>query len=150
MLELLTDQPGLQFYSGNYLDGSIPGKRGRLYRQSDAICLEPQVWPDTPNRPDFPSARLTPDTVYRHHTVYRFFRRARRELMDEVPVSVLCSERCHLGEGPSYDAATDTAWWFDILEAKTVRGASGERGRSALMRSAGWQARWRASMGGGN
>ena len=71
VLELLTDQPGLQFYSGNYLDGSSGGK-GRLYRQSDALCLEPQTWPDTPNRPDFPSARLAPDEVYRHHSVYRF------------------------------------------------------------------------------
>ncbi len=72
ILELLTDQPGLQVYSGNYLDGSIPGKQGLLYRQSDAICLEPQVWPDAPNRPDFPSARLAPGDTYRHHTVYRF------------------------------------------------------------------------------
>jgi aldose 1-epimerase len=72
ILELLTDQPGLQVYSGNYLDGSIAGKGGRLYRQSDAICLEPQIWPDAPNRADFPSARLTPDSIYRHHTVYRF------------------------------------------------------------------------------
>jgi len=72
ILELLTDQPGVQVYSGNYLDGSIAGKGGRLYRQSDAICLEPQVWPDTPNRPDFPTARLAPGEVYRHHSVYRF------------------------------------------------------------------------------
>jgi aldose 1-epimerase len=71
VMELLTDQPGLQFYTGNYLDGSNGGK-GRLYRQSDAICLEPQRWPDAPNRPDFPSARLAPGEVYRHHTVYRF------------------------------------------------------------------------------
>jgi aldose 1-epimerase len=71
VLELLTDQPGLQFYSGNYLDGSSGGK-GRLHRQSDALCLEPQAWPDTPNRPDFPSARLAPEDVYRHHSVYRF------------------------------------------------------------------------------
>jgi aldose 1-epimerase len=72
VLELLTDQPGLQVYSGNYLDGSIQGKQDLLYRQSDAICLEPQVWPDTPNRPDFPSARLAPGDTYRHRTVYRF------------------------------------------------------------------------------
>jgi len=72
VLELLTDQPGLQFYSGNYLDGSIAGKRGRLYRQSDALCLEPQTWPNSPNRPDFPSPCLMPGEVYRHHTVYRF------------------------------------------------------------------------------
>jgi aldose 1-epimerase len=72
IFELLTDQPSLQVYSGNYLDGSIPGKQGRLYRQSDAICLEPQIWPDAPNRPDFPGARLAPDNVYRHNSVYRF------------------------------------------------------------------------------
>jgi aldose 1-epimerase len=71
VMELLTDQPGLQFYSGNYLDGTTGGK-GRLYRQSDALCLEPQVWPDSPNRPDFPSPRLSPDDVYRHNIVYRF------------------------------------------------------------------------------
>jgi aldose 1-epimerase len=72
IMELFTDQPGLQVYSGNYLDGSIAGKGGRLYRQSDAMCLEPHVWPDAPNRPDFPSPRLAPGAVYRHHTVYRF------------------------------------------------------------------------------
>ncbi|WP_315796771.1 aldose epimerase family protein [Bradyrhizobium sp. SZCCHNRI3043] len=71
VMELLTDQPGLQVYSGNYLDGTVTGK-GRVYRQSDALCLEPQVWPDSPNRPDFTSARLGPDDVYEHETVYRF------------------------------------------------------------------------------
>ena len=72
VLELSTNQPGLQFYSGNFLDGSAAGKGGRLYRQSDALCLEPQVWPDTPNRADFPSARLDPGQIYRHDTLYRF------------------------------------------------------------------------------
>jgi aldose 1-epimerase len=71
-MELLTNQMGLQFYSGNFLDGTLSGKGGRLYRQSDAFCLEPQVWPNTPNRPDFPSARLDPGRLYRHETVYRF------------------------------------------------------------------------------
>jgi aldose 1-epimerase len=71
-LELLTDQPGLQFYSGNFLDGSAAGKGGRLVRQSDALCLEPESWPDTPNRADFPAARLDPGQVYRHESVYRF------------------------------------------------------------------------------
>ena len=72
IMELFTDQPGLQVYSGNYLDGTISGKSGKLYRQSDAMCLEPHIWPDAPNRPDFPSPRLAPREVYRHHTVYRF------------------------------------------------------------------------------
>jgi len=72
IMELFTDQPGLQVYSGNYLDGTISGKGGKLIRQSDALCLEPHIWPNSPNRPDFPSARLDPASVYRHHTVYRF------------------------------------------------------------------------------
>lgn len=72
ILELSTDQPGVQVYSGNFLDGTIRGKRGRLHRQSDAICLEPQIWPNAPNRPDFPNPRLDPGGVYRHRTVYRF------------------------------------------------------------------------------
>jgi aldose 1-epimerase len=71
-MELLTNQPGLQVYSGNYLDGTIWGKGGKLIRQSDAMCLEPHIWPNAPNRPDFPSPRLNPGEVYRHHTVYRF------------------------------------------------------------------------------
>lgn len=72
VMELHTNQPGLQVYSGNFLDGGMQGKGGRLYRQSDAICLEPHAWPDSPNRPDFPSVRLSPGEVYRHRTLYRF------------------------------------------------------------------------------
>lgn len=72
IMELHTNQPGLQFYSGNYLDGSVTGKHGRLHRQFDALCLEPQNWPDAPNRPDFPSARLDPGATYRNQTLYRF------------------------------------------------------------------------------
>ncbi|MBR0796291.1 galactose mutarotase [Bradyrhizobium jicamae] len=72
VMQLFTDQPGLQFYSGNFLDGSTSGKGGLLYRQSDALCLEPHAWPDTPNRPDFPSARLDPGQIYRRTIVYRF------------------------------------------------------------------------------
>jgi aldose 1-epimerase len=72
-MELLTDQPGLQLYTGNFLDGTVSGKNGRLHRQSDAFCLEPQAWPDAPNRPDFPSVRLDPGQVYKHLSVYRFF-----------------------------------------------------------------------------
>jgi aldose 1-epimerase len=72
VMEILTDQPGLQLYSGNFLDGTVSGKHGRLYRQSDAVCLEPQAWPDAPNRPDYPSVRLDLGQVYRHLSLYRF------------------------------------------------------------------------------
>jgi aldose 1-epimerase len=72
VLELLTNQPGVQFYSGNFLDGTVIGKYGRVHRQYDALCLEPQAYPDTPNRPDYPSARLDPGQTYRHTSLYRF------------------------------------------------------------------------------
>jgi aldose 1-epimerase len=71
-LELHTNQPGVQFYSGNFLDGTVTGKYGRVHRQYDALCLEPQVYPNTPNRPDYPSARLDPGQTYRHAVLYRF------------------------------------------------------------------------------
>lgn len=71
-LDLFTTEPGLQFYSGNFLPGNLPGKGGRLYRQADALCLEPQKFPDSPNQPTFPTARLEPGQVYRHVSIYRF------------------------------------------------------------------------------
>ena len=72
--ELWSNQPGLQFYSGNFLDGTTIGKSGRLYRQGDAVVLEPQLFPDTPNQPAFGSARLAPGEQYRNLIVYRFSR----------------------------------------------------------------------------
>jgi galactose mutarotase-like enzyme len=63
-LELRTDQPGLQVYTGNFLDGSQPSAEGGRYRQGDGIALEPQRFPDSPNRPDFPSAVLRPGETY--------------------------------------------------------------------------------------
>jgi aldose 1-epimerase len=72
VLEVLTTAPGLQFYSGNFLDGTVAGKGGRIYRQGDGLCLEPQVFPDAPNRPDFPSTRLDPGREYVHTMVFRF------------------------------------------------------------------------------
>ncbi|MFV0622586.1 aldose epimerase family protein [Sphingomonas sp. ac-8] len=71
VLDVLTTEPGIQLYTGNYLDGTRPGKKGHLYRMGDGIALEPQKFPDSPNRPDFVSARIDPDTPYRHVMVYR-------------------------------------------------------------------------------
>ncbi|WP_458097786.1 aldose epimerase family protein [Roseomonas sp. WA12] len=71
-MTLLTDRPGLQFYSGNFLNGMLAGKGGRPMRQSDALCLEPQAWPDAPNHPGYPSVRLDPGDTYRHRTILRF------------------------------------------------------------------------------
>ncbi|HEX8365301.1 MAG TPA: aldose epimerase family protein [Allosphingosinicella sp.] len=72
VLEIHSNQPGVQFYSGNFLDATIAGKAGRLYRQGDAIVLEPQMFPDTPNRPDFGSVRLDPGQTYRNLIEFRF------------------------------------------------------------------------------
>ena len=72
MLDVSTDQPGLQFYSGNSLDGSLVGPSGRAYRQGDALVLETQHFPDSPNQPDFPSTVLRPGEVFRSTTLLRF------------------------------------------------------------------------------
>jgi aldose 1-epimerase len=72
VLEVHSTQPGLQFYSGNFLDGSTAGKGARLFRQGDAIVLEPQMFPDTPNRPEFGSLRLAPGATYRNRIEFRF------------------------------------------------------------------------------
>ena len=69
--ELWSNQPGLQFYSGNFLDGTVIGKSGRAYRQGDTIVLEPQIFPDTPNQPKFGSGRLEPGQTYRNIIIYR-------------------------------------------------------------------------------
>jgi len=72
ILELVQSAPGVQFYSGNFLDGTTVGKGRRIYRQGDGLCLEPQVFPDAPNHPEFPSARLDPGREYVNTMVYRF------------------------------------------------------------------------------
>jgi aldose 1-epimerase len=72
LLKVLTDQPGVQFYSGNFLDGSIKGKGGKPYVLHAALCLETQHFPDSPNHPDFPSTELKPGQRYHTVTVYSF------------------------------------------------------------------------------
>lgn len=72
VMEVLTTEPGLQFYSGNFLDGSNVGKGGVVYRHRYGLCLETQHFPDSPNKPDFPSTILLPGEVYESQTVYRF------------------------------------------------------------------------------
>ena len=72
VMEILTTAPGVQFYTGNFLDGTLTGKSGTAYRQGDAIAFEPQVFPDAPNHANFPSARLDPGNTYENSIVYRF------------------------------------------------------------------------------
>ena len=72
VMELLTDQPGVQFYGGNFLDGTITGKNGAVYKHRTALCLETENFPDAPNQADFPSPVLKPGETYRHIMVHRF------------------------------------------------------------------------------
>jgi aldose 1-epimerase len=73
VLDVLTTEPGLQFYSGNFLDGTVIGKGSKVYRMGDGIALEPQKFPDTPNQPAFGSARVEPGKPYRHQMIYRAY-----------------------------------------------------------------------------
>jgi aldose 1-epimerase len=72
IMEVLTDQPGIQFYTGNFLDGSNVGKAGKIYQHRNAFCLETQKYPDSPNNPSYPSSLLEPGQTYKHMCVYRF------------------------------------------------------------------------------
>jgi aldose 1-epimerase len=72
VMEVLTTEPGVQFYTGNFLDGKNVGKGGAVYKQYNAFCLETQFFPDSPNQPMFPSITLKPGEEYRQTTVYKF------------------------------------------------------------------------------
>ena len=71
-MEVLTTEPGVQFYCGNFLDGHHIGKGDKPYQHRTGFCLETQHFPDSPNQPQFPSCILRPGEHYRHVTVYRF------------------------------------------------------------------------------
>lgn len=72
VMKMYTTEPGVQFYSGNFLDGTMTGTSGRVYRQGDAFCLESQHLPDSPNQPSFPSTVLRPGDTYRSTTLHAF------------------------------------------------------------------------------
>ena len=71
-MEVLSNQPGVQFYTGNFLDGSIVGIGGKTYRQGDAFTMETQHFPDSPNHANFPTTVLHPGEVFTSSTVYQF------------------------------------------------------------------------------
>jgi aldose 1-epimerase len=71
-MEVLTTEPGLQFYCGNFLDGTLTGKSGKAYGHRSGLCLETQHYPDSPNHDNFPSTILRPGETYRSTTIYRF------------------------------------------------------------------------------
>ena len=71
-MEMLTTEPGMQFYTGNFLDGKVTGKGGVVYPQHAGFCLEAQHFPDSINQPKFPSVVLRPGETYTQTTVYKF------------------------------------------------------------------------------
>ncbi len=71
-LEVMTDEPGIQIYTGNFLEGTVTGKNGNVYNQRAAICLETQHYPDSPNKPQWPSVVLRPGETYKSHCTFRF------------------------------------------------------------------------------
>lgn len=71
-MEVFTTEPGMQFYTGNFLDGTIIGKARRQYHRRHAFCMEPQHFPDSPNHPQFPSVELKPGQVYKNTIIYKF------------------------------------------------------------------------------
>ena len=72
VMSVSTTEPGIQFYTGNFLDGSVTGKGGRVYKKNYGFCLESQHYPDSPNQPDFPTTVLRPGQTFRSTTVHRF------------------------------------------------------------------------------
>ncbi|NDV95944.1 galactose mutarotase [Dysgonomonas sp. 521] len=72
VLDVYTNEPGIQFYAGNFLDGTVKGKKGIVYQQRAAVCLETQKYPDTPNKKDWPSATLRPGEKYSSETIFKF------------------------------------------------------------------------------
>ncbi|WP_165041867.1 aldose epimerase family protein [Dysgonomonas sp. ZJ709] len=72
VLSVYTTEPGIQLYTGNFLDGTVTGKKGIVYQQRTAVCLETQKYPDTPNKKDWPTATLRPGEKYTSHTIFKF------------------------------------------------------------------------------
>jgi aldose 1-epimerase len=72
VMEVWSDEPGMQFYAGNFLDGTIKGKGGVTYQTRTAFCMEPQHYPDSPNKPNFPSVELKPGQTYHNIIIYKF------------------------------------------------------------------------------
>jgi aldose 1-epimerase len=72
VMEVLTTEPAIQFYTGNFLDGTIVGKGGVIYKKRSGLCLETEHYPDSPNQPKFPTTTLKPSETYKTTTVYRF------------------------------------------------------------------------------
>ena len=90
-LEVYTNEPGVQFYAGNFLDGTVKGKKGIAYKQRTGLCLETQHYPDSPNKPNWPSVILRPGQTYTSHCIYKF------GVMSKDAMAK-CNEKCTAGQ----------------------------------------------------
>ena len=72
VMQVWTTEPGVQFYTGNFLDGTLTGKSGKVYQKRYGLCLETQHYPDSPNHPQFPTTTLRKGATYKSTTIYRF------------------------------------------------------------------------------
>ena len=70
--QVYTNEPGIQVYTGNFLDGTVKGKKGIVYKQRTGVCLETQHYPDSPNKPQWPTTILEPGQVYNSQVIYKF------------------------------------------------------------------------------
>ncbi len=95
-LEVLTEEPGVQVYTGNFLDGTLKGKKGIVYNKRTGLCLETQHYPDSPNKPEWPSVVLRPGKTYFSHCVYKFgvFKGDYKELMKGCCKCVATADSC--------------------------------------------------------
>jgi len=100
-LEVYTDEPGVQVYTGNFLDGTVRGKKGIAYKQRTALCLETQHYPDSPNKANWPSVVLRPGETYTSHCVYKF------GIMTEDCMKK-CNENCVAQQGSCSKAIKDS------------------------------------------
>jgi hypothetical protein len=122
-LDIATTEPGIQLYTGNFLDGSITGKAGRVYAYRSGFCLESQHFPDSPNQPTFPSTVLRPGQEYKTTTVFTFGREVETGLQT-------CEESGPSGPPTDGDLGTSAAFHTATRSKHDAPSSSGARRRT--------------------
>jgi len=114
-LEVFTDEPGIQVYVGNFLDGTVRGKHGIPYAHRTAVCLETQHYPDSPNKPQWPSVVLRPGETY--HSVASIVSRSTSR---DVPMNRLTDIRLHAQHSPlpQFDDPAELIRWMGMVQAQ--------------------------------
>ncbi len=115
VLEVSTTQPGVQFYTGNFLDGTVTGKQGHVYKRRFGLCLETQHFPDSPNHPEFPTTILKPGEKFHSKTVFKFSTKWKGRLEAWHPVGMLESS-------PAFQRRVDWRVW-ELVPLGTIETA---------------------------